>query len=47
MRKPRKRSFQELVAENKLQLLRDREAIEKLEERLEERLGKKLLKEVR
>jgi len=35
MRKPRKRSFQELVAENKLQLLKDREAIEKIEERLE------------
>lgn len=29
MRKPRKRSFQELVLENKMQLLKDREAIEK------------------
>jgi hypothetical protein len=41
MRKPRKRSFAELVSENKLQLLRDREAMEKIEERLEQkRLGK-------
>ncbi|MGP7815890.1 FbpB family small basic protein [Niallia sp. 01092] len=47
MRKPRKRSFQELVSENKLQLLKDKDAIEKIEERLEERLGKKHLKEVR
>lgn len=43
MRKPRKRSFQELVSENRLQLLRDREALEKIEERLE----KKHLKKVR
>ncbi|WP_391557958.1 FbpB family small basic protein [Robertmurraya sp.] len=41
MRKPRKRSFEELVAENKLQLLRDQEALDKIEARLEEkRLGK-------
>lgn len=41
MRKPRKRSFQELVAENKLQLLRDQEALDKIEARLEnKRLGK-------
>ncbi len=41
MRKPRKRSFEELVAENKLQLLRDREALDKIEAKLEEkRLGK-------
>jgi hypothetical protein len=41
MRKPRKRSFEELVAENKLQLLRDREALDKIEVKLEEkRLGK-------
>jgi hypothetical protein len=41
MRKPRKRSFAELVLENKRQLLKDRDAIEKIEERLEEkRLGR-------
>ncbi len=37
MRKPRKRSFSELVNENKRQLLNDREAIEKIEERLEQK----------
>lgn len=41
MRKPRKRSFQELVTENKLQLLKDREAIEKIEERIEKSILKK------
>ncbi|WP_066369049.1 FbpB family small basic protein [Neobacillus fumarioli] len=41
MRKPRKRTFQELVSENKLQLLKDRDAMERIEQRLEEkRLGK-------
>lgn len=41
MRKPRKRSFAELVSENKIQLLKDRAAMEKIEMRLEEkRLGK-------
>lgn len=41
MRKPRKRTFQELVSENKLQLLKDRAAMERIEQRLEEkRLGK-------
>lgn len=41
MRKPRKRSFAELVSENKTQLLKDRAALEKIEERIEEkRLGK-------
>ena len=41
MRKPRKRSFAELVSENKLQLMKDRAAMEKIEQRLEEkRLGK-------
>ncbi|MGG0719676.1 FbpB family small basic protein [Robertmurraya massiliosenegalensis] len=40
MRKPRKRSFSELVSENKRQLLQDQEAIEKIEQRLEKkRLG--------
>ena len=37
MRKPRKRSFAELVNENKLQLLRDQVAIDKIEERLEKK----------
>lgn len=37
MRKFRKRSFQELVFENKQQLLNDREALEKIEDRLEQR----------
>jgi hypothetical protein len=41
MRKPRKRSFAELVSENKRQLLSDRVAMEKIEAKLEEkRLGK-------
>ncbi|EIJ77984.1 hypothetical protein PB1_10459 [Bacillus methanolicus PB1] len=41
MRKPRKRSFAELVSENKQQLLNDRDALEKIEERLEQKiLGK-------
>jgi hypothetical protein len=41
MRKPRKRSFEELVLENKLQILNDRDAMEKLEAKLElKRLGK-------
>jgi hypothetical protein len=37
MRKPRKRSFAELVQENKRQLLKDRAAMDKIEERLEEK----------
>lgn len=41
MRKPRKRSFQELVLENKRQLLSDRDALEKIEAKIEQkRLGK-------
>lgn len=41
MRKPRKLSFAELVTENKIQLMKDRDAMDKIEERLEEkRLGK-------
>jgi hypothetical protein len=41
MRKPRKRSFAELVSENKRQLLSDRDAMEKIESRIEaKRLGK-------
>jgi hypothetical protein len=38
MRKIRKRSFEELVLENKQQLLKDREALEKIESRLEQRM---------
>ena len=37
MRKPRKRSFAELVSENKRQLLSDRDAMEKIEMKLEEK----------
>lgn len=41
LRKPRKRSFAELVLENKRQLMKDRDAMERIEERIEEkRLGK-------
>jgi hypothetical protein len=41
MRKPRKRSFAELVLENKSQLIKDRDAMEKIEQRIEKkRLGK-------
>lgn len=41
MRKPRKRSFEELVLENKRQLLSDQEAMEKIEDKLEKKyLGK-------
>ena len=41
MRKPRKRSFAELVSENKNQLMKDHAALEKIEERIEaKRLGK-------
>jgi hypothetical protein len=38
MRKIRKRSFEELVLENKQKLLKDREALEKIESRLEQRM---------
>jgi Fur-regulated basic protein B len=37
MRKPRKRSFAELVSENKRQLLRDQAAMEKIEAKLEQK----------
>ena len=41
MGKRKKRSFTELVNENKLQILRNQAAIEKIEERLEKKhLGK-------
>ena len=37
MRKIRKRSFSELVNENKLQLLKDQTALDRIEKRLENR----------
>ncbi len=42
MRKSKKKSFEELVKENRQQLLKDREALELLEERWEQRMLKKL-----
>jgi hypothetical protein len=41
MRRTRKITFQELIMENKRQLLNDREAMEKIERKLEERMLKK------
>ncbi|MFB9762386.1 MULTISPECIES: FbpB family small basic protein [Bacillaceae] len=38
MRRNRRKTFEELVMENKQQLLSDQAAIEQLEERLEQRL---------
>ncbi|WP_048825036.1 FbpB family small basic protein [Bacillus sp. B-jedd] len=41
MRKPRKRSFAELVSENKSQIMKDQALMEKIEQRLEaKRLGR-------
>jgi hypothetical protein len=42
MRKGKKKSFDELVLENKRQLLQDQEALERIEERWEQRILKKL-----
>lgn len=42
MVKLKKRSFEELVKQNKLQLLRDQAALEKIEERLEKKLLSKV-----
>ncbi|PMC38626.1 FbpB family small basic protein [Bacillus sp. UMB0899] len=42
MRKTRKKSFEELVKENKKQLLQDRVALDLLEERWEQRVLKRL-----
>ncbi|MBM7603099.1 hypothetical protein JOC75_001069 [Metabacillus crassostreae] len=42
MRKNKKKTFEELVLENKQQLLRDQEALDRLEERWEQRMLKKL-----
>ncbi len=38
MRRNRRKTFEELVMENKQQLLSDQAAIERIEERLEQRL---------
>ena len=43
MRRSRRKSFEELVNENKQQLLSDREAIDRIEERIEKRYEMKLL----
>jgi len=40
MRKVRKRSFAQLLHENKQELLNDKEALDKLEERLEARMSR-------
>lgn len=43
MRKFKKRSYKELVMENKRQLLNDQEALNKIEERLEQRAQARLM----
>ncbi len=43
MRKLRKRTFEELVQENKRQLLEDRDALEAIEGRIEKRLEARML----
>ncbi|MBE3642699.1 FbpB family small basic protein [Bacillus cereus] len=45
MRKSRRKSFDELVKENKQQLLSDRDAIDRIEERIEKRYEMKLFKQ--
>ncbi|WP_083249199.1 FbpB family small basic protein [Bacillus solimangrovi] len=40
MRKHKKRTLQQLIAENKQELLNDRQALEKIEERMERRAQK-------
>ncbi|KKI91891.1 spore protein N [Bacillus sp. SA1-12] len=42
MRKHKKRTFEELVLENKQQLLKDQEALERIEERWEQKMLRKL-----
>lgn len=42
MKKPRKRSFSELLLESKSELLSDRAAMEEIEERLEKKHMEKL-----
>ena len=45
MRRSRRKSFNELVKENKQQLLSDRDAIDRIEERIEKRYEMKLFKQ--
>ncbi|PFJ15159.1 FbpB family small basic protein [Bacillus cereus] len=45
MRRSRRKSFEELVKENKQQLLSDRDAIDQIEERIEKRYEMKLFKQ--
>ncbi|WP_410983276.1 FbpB family small basic protein [Bacillus cereus] len=45
MRRSRRKSFEELVRENKQQLLSDRDAIERIEERIEKRYEMQLFKQ--
>ena len=45
MRRSRRKSFDELVKENKQQLLSDRDAIDRIEERIEKRYEMKLFKQ--
>ncbi|MFC5713231.1 FbpB family small basic protein [Thalassorhabdus alkalitolerans] len=42
MRKPLRHTFEELVAENKRELLEDMSALDKIEERLEERQSREV-----
>lgn len=42
MRRNKKKSFDELVLENKRQILQDQEALERIEERWEQKMLKKL-----
>lgn len=45
VRRSRRKSFDELVKENKQQLLSDRDAIDRIEERIEKRYEMKLFKQ--
>ena len=45
MRRNRRQTFEELVRENKRQLLSDRDAIERIEERIEKRYEMQLFKQ--
>ncbi|MEY8349469.1 FbpB family small basic protein [Bacillus cereus] len=45
MRRNRRKTFEELVKENKQQLLSDRDAIERIEERIERRYEMQLFKQ--
>lgn len=45
MRRNRRKTFEELVKENKRQLLSDRDAIERIEERIEKRYEMRLFKQ--